>query len=130
MAQCCENILPSFSKCLGVQKVCLGFKRFHRNVDKKYFLKSENHEKNKIMILGIHYFITKLKTKIDVIQRGCFNNIVYQLQTYLNDPSSKILPSSTYVTIMTGTALRNVFLLLCLAISMPASVIKIRGQTG
>ena len=25
------------------------------------------------MILGIHYFITKLKTKIDVIPRGCFN---------------------------------------------------------
>ena len=24
------------------------------------------------MILGIHYFITKLKTKIDVIPRGCF----------------------------------------------------------
>ena len=25
------------------------------------------------MIWGIHYFITKLKTKIDVIPRGCFN---------------------------------------------------------
>ena len=24
------------------------------------------------MILGIHYFITKLKTKFDVIPRGCF----------------------------------------------------------
>ena len=24
------------------------------------------------MILGIHYFITKLKTKIDVIPMGCF----------------------------------------------------------
>ena len=50
----------------------VGFKRFRRNVDKKYFLKSKNPEKNKIMILGIHYFITKLKTKIDVIPRGCF----------------------------------------------------------
>ena len=25
------------------------------------------------MIRGIHYFSTELKTKIDVIQRGCFN---------------------------------------------------------
>ena len=25
------------------------------------------------MIWGIHYFITKLKTKIDVIPRSCFN---------------------------------------------------------
>ena len=25
------------------------------------------------MIRGIHYFITELKTKIDVIPRGCFN---------------------------------------------------------
>ena len=37
LAQCCRNIPPSFSKCLGIKKVCLGFKRFHRNVDKKYF---------------------------------------------------------------------------------------------
>ena len=74
MAQCCGNIQPSFSKCLGIQKVCLGFKRIHRNVDKKYFLKTKNSEKNKIMIWGIHYFITKLKTKNDVIPRSCFNN--------------------------------------------------------
>ena len=26
------------------------------------------------MIWGIHYFTTKLKTKIDVIPRGCFKN--------------------------------------------------------
>ena len=30
------------------------------------------------MIWGIHYFITKLKTKIDVIPRGCFNYIVFK----------------------------------------------------
>ena len=30
-------------------------------------IKTKNSEKNKIMIWGIHYFITKLKTKIDVI---------------------------------------------------------------
>ena len=30
-------------------------------------------QKKKIMILGIHYFITKLKTKIDVIPRSRFN---------------------------------------------------------
>ena len=40
---------------------------------KKYFLKSENSERNKIMISEIHYFITKLKTKIYVIPRGHFN---------------------------------------------------------
>ena len=72
VAQCCRNIQPSFSKYLGIQKVCLGFKRLHRNVYKKYFLKSEKSEKNKIMISGIHYFVTKLKTKIDVIPRSCF----------------------------------------------------------
>ena len=27
------------------------------------------------MIWGIHYFTTKLKTKIDVIPRGCFKNL-------------------------------------------------------
>ena len=40
VAQCCRNIQPSFGKCLGIQKVCLGFKRFHRNVDMEYFKKS------------------------------------------------------------------------------------------
>ena len=73
VAQCCRNIQPSFSKCLGLQKVCLGFKRFHKNIDIKYFFKFKNSEKNKIMIWGIHYFITKLKTKIYVIPRSCFN---------------------------------------------------------
>ena len=29
-------------------------------------------KKNKNMIRGIHYFSTELKTKIDVITRGCF----------------------------------------------------------
>ena len=72
VAQCCRNIQSSFSKCLGIQKVCLSFKLFHKNVDKKYFFKSKNSEKNKIMIWGIHYFITKLKTKIDVIPRSCW----------------------------------------------------------
>ena len=72
VAQCCRNIQSSFSKCLGIQKVCLGFKRFHKNIDKKYFFKSKNSQKNRIMIWGIHYFITKLKTKIDVIPRSCF----------------------------------------------------------
>ena len=64
VAQCCRSIQSSFSKCLGVRKVCLGFKRFHGNVDIKYFLQSRNSEKNKIMIWGIHYFITKLKKKL------------------------------------------------------------------
>ena len=73
VAQCCRNIQPSFSKCLGIQKDCLGFKRTHRNVYNKYLNKFNNSEKNKIMIWRIHYFITKLKTKIDVIPRSCFN---------------------------------------------------------
>ena len=30
-------------------------------------------KKNKNMIHGIHYFCTELKTKIDIIPRGCFN---------------------------------------------------------
>ena len=54
MAQCCRNIQSSFSMCLGIQK---GFKRFHRNIKKKYFEKSENSEKNKIMIWGIHSLV-------------------------------------------------------------------------
>ena len=32
VAQCYRNIQLSFSKCLGIQKVCLGFKRIHRNI--------------------------------------------------------------------------------------------------
>ena len=36
VAQCCRNIQPSFSKCLGLQKVCLGFKRIRTNVEKQY----------------------------------------------------------------------------------------------
>ena len=72
MAQCCRNIETSFSKWLDIQNLCLGFKRIHRNVDKKYFKKSKNSEKNKIMIREIHYFITRLKTKIDVTPRSCF----------------------------------------------------------
>ena len=74
VAQCCRNIQPFFSKCLGIHKICLGFKRIHRNVDNKYFKKSKNSEKNKIMIWGIHYFITKLKTKIDVIPKRLFKS--------------------------------------------------------
>ena len=34
---------------------------------KKCFWKSKKSEKIEIIICGIHYFITKLKTKIDVI---------------------------------------------------------------
>ena len=38
----------------------------------KNILKNLKTEKNKIMIWGIRYFITKIKTKIDVIPRSCF----------------------------------------------------------
>ena len=32
----------SFSRCSGIQKSCLSFRRFHKNENKKYFFKSEN----------------------------------------------------------------------------------------
>ena len=40
---------------------------------KNIFFKSKNYEKNYIMIWGIPYFITKIKTKIDVIPKSRFN---------------------------------------------------------
>ena len=70
VAQCCRNIQSFFSKCLCIQRVCLGFKRFHRNIDKNIC---------NIMIWRIHYFITKLKTKIDVIPRGPFNSLIISI---------------------------------------------------
>ena len=42
VAQCSRNIQPSFSKCLGIHKVCLGFNQLLRNVDKKYYFKWKN----------------------------------------------------------------------------------------
>ena len=42
--------------------------------------------KNEIMIWGIHHFITKLKTKIDVIQRGPFNYAL-EPQIFQNFPA-------------------------------------------
>ena len=54
---------------------------------KNIFLNLKILKKNKIMILGIHYFITKVKTKIDVIPRGCFNsnqaNILFASAGYI-----------------------------------------------
>ena len=38
----------------------------------------EHNVKNEIMIWGIHYFITKLKKKIDVIPRGPFNYVLFK----------------------------------------------------
>ena len=57
---------------------------------KKYFFKSKNCEKNKIMIWGIHYFITKLKTKIDVIPRSCFKNDIVSIFACFQLESRKI----------------------------------------
>ena len=73
IAKCCRNIQPSISRSLGIQTIYLGFPRIQRNVDKQYFKKSKNSERNKIMICGIHCFTTKLKTKIYVIPRSRFN---------------------------------------------------------
>ena len=58
VAQCCGNIQSSFRKCLGIQNVCLVYKRIHRNVDKNIFLHLKT-QTDKIMIWGIHYFIKK-----------------------------------------------------------------------
>ena len=48
------------------------FQLYHRNVDKKYLKKSKNFEKNRIMIWGIHYFITK-KRKLMSSQGATLN---------------------------------------------------------
>ena len=52
VTQCCRSIQPSFSKCLGIQKVCLGFKRIHRNVDKRYFKNLKTLKKIKLWSWG------------------------------------------------------------------------------
>ena len=46
---------------LWEQKVRLGFRWIHRNVDNKSFSKSKNSEENKTMICGLHYFNTRFK---------------------------------------------------------------------
>ena len=66
-----------FNHSLGVQLVCLGCLWILINVDKKYFFKSENFEKNEIMISVIHYFITKFKTEIAVIPRSNFKFAIF-----------------------------------------------------
>ena len=55
---------------------CLGFQRIHRNVRKNIFLNLKT-QKNKIVICEIHYSITKLKTKIDLIPRSRFDGLFY-----------------------------------------------------
>ena len=67
-AQWYRNIQTYVSKCLGIQKVCLVFKRLHRNI-----LKIRKTEKNKIMICGIHYFIIKLKRKMMSFQAAALS---------------------------------------------------------
>ena len=52
----------SFSKCLGIQKVCLSFKRIQRNVNKKYFEKSKKMKKI-IIICGIRSTVLPYKKK-------------------------------------------------------------------
>ena len=42
------NAVETFQRLLagaGIQKVCLGYSRIHKNVNKKYFFKSKNYEK-------------------------------------------------------------------------------------
>ena len=75
VAQCCRNIQPSFASVQVCKKFVWVLSSLIRNVDIKYFKKSKNSEKHKIMIWVIHYFITKIKTKIYVIPRSCFREI-------------------------------------------------------
>ena len=67
------NAVLAFNHALGQYTVCLGYCWILINVDKNIWKKLKT-EKNKIMICGIHYFITKLKTKIDVILRSRFKD--------------------------------------------------------
>ena len=60
------NAVLALSHPLGQYTVCSGFSWTLINVDNKYLKKSKNSEQKNI-ICGIHYFITKLKKKIDVI---------------------------------------------------------------
>ena len=77
--------------------VCLGFLLIRKNVDKKYYFKSKNSEINKIMIGGRHYFIIKVKTKIDVLPQSPFN-MAATLQTYVRIICVKYsIPSSVYL---------------------------------
>ena len=69
-----ETFKRPLAGALVYKKVCLGYSRIHKSVNKKYFKKSKNAVKNKIIICGIHYFITKKNTKIDVIPRSCFKS--------------------------------------------------------
>ena len=101
VAQCCRNIKPSFNKCSGIQKVCLGFRRIHRNVNKNYFFISKNSVKNKIMIWGIHYFITVIKTKIDVIPRSRFNAPSLPFEAFSSHLETYPSPFSTSLHMLT-----------------------------
>ena len=50
------------------------------------------------MIWGIHYFITKLKTKFDVIPRSCFNQGLDKNQYFIDKLFSYLF--SVYKTII------------------------------
>ena len=89
VAQCCRNIQPSFSKYLDIQKVCLGFKRLHRNVDKKYFFKSKKSEK-KNHDLGYTLLHYKTKNENDVIPRSCFNLFINKYSYLFNSMIGEI----------------------------------------
>ena len=68
VAQCCGNIQPSFRYTSSLFALSLDSWKCWL----KYFF-IWKFWKNKNMICGIHYFFTKLKTKIDAIPRSCFN---------------------------------------------------------
>ena len=66
-----NNELVIYNQSVGVQIVYLDCVWILRNVDKNVF-KNVKIKKNDVMICGIHYFITKLYAKIDVIPRNLF----------------------------------------------------------
>ena len=106
MAQCCRIIQPSFNKCLGIHKVCLGFNRIHRNVDKNYFKKSKNS----------CICITFLQRRPNVFDVGptlykCYTNVlcllgraVFIFFVYLSNKQIKLKMSTKFAT------LANVFI--------------------
>ena len=86
-AQRCTDVINMWPNAVGIFKYTLAgvyvYKKFVRVLSgfikmliKKFFLNLKT-LKNKIISCGIHYFITKLKTKIDVIPRSRFKWMLY-----------------------------------------------------
>ena len=69
-----QHVAQTFNHPLGVQIACLVFLWSFINVDRKCPKKSLKIEKIHMIICGINYYITKLKTKLDVLPLISFNH--------------------------------------------------------